>query len=203
MFKIRTLNNISTQGLERLPRESYEVASDFSAPDAILLRSFKMHDMEIPASLLAVGRAGAGTNNIPVAEMTERGIPVFNTPGANANSVKELVLAGLLLSARGGICLQFVFYYSRFETLVPPAHSRAHTLPPQPSTCSACRATAQASSLGSRQLMDGLGGHVARAFRRCSWSPTGLFSGGAHPQLFRKVGDPPFSRRHGPFPPRP
>ena len=84
-----------------------------------------------------------------------------------------------------------------FETLVPPAQSRAHTLPSRPSTCSACRATAQASSLGSRQLMDGLGGHVARAFRRCSWSPTGHFSGGAHTQLFRKAGDPPLSRRVG------
>lgn len=108
MFKIRTLNNISTQGLERLPRESYEVASDFSAPDAILLRSYKMHDMEIPASLLAVGRAGAGTNNIPVDKLAGLGIPVFNAPGANANAVKELVLAGMLLAARN-ICQAYSY----------------------------------------------------------------------------------------------
>ena len=82
-------------------------------------------------------------------------------------------------------------------------YPREHTQPPRPSTCSACRATAQVSSLGSRQLMAGLAGHVARAFRRCSWSPTGHFSGGAHTQLFRKAGDPPLSRRHGRFPPRP
>lgn len=100
MYKVLTLNNISTLGLERLPRDSYEVASDISKPDAILLRSFKMHDMDIPASLLAVGRAGAGTNNIPVAKMAEAGIPVFNAPGANANAVKELVIAGLLLASR-------------------------------------------------------------------------------------------------------
>ncbi len=103
MFKVLTLNNISTLGLERLPRDTYEVASDISKPDAILLRSFKMHDMDIPASLLAVGRAGAGTNNIPVAKMAEAGIPVFNAPGANANAVKELVIAGLLLASRN-IC---------------------------------------------------------------------------------------------------
>ncbi len=100
MFKILTLNNISVAGLERLPREKYEVASEIGHPDAILVRSAKMHDMEIPPSLQAVGRAGAGVNNIPVARMTERGIPVFNAPGANANAVKELVLAGMLMAAR-------------------------------------------------------------------------------------------------------
>ena len=100
MFKIQTLNNISGKGLQRLPSESYEVASDVDAPDAIMLRSFKMHDMELPESVKAIGRAGAGTNNIPVDKMTEKGIPVFNAPGANANAVKELVLTGLLMAAR-------------------------------------------------------------------------------------------------------
>ena len=100
MYKILTLNNISLAGLERLPREGYEIASEFQQPDAILLRSFKMHGMEIPASLRAVGRAGAGVNNIPVDEMSARGIPVFNAPGANANAVKELVIAGMLMACR-------------------------------------------------------------------------------------------------------
>ncbi|MDX1497105.1 MAG: phosphoglycerate dehydrogenase [Salinisphaeraceae bacterium] len=100
MFKIQTLNNISPVGLERFPREGYEVASEISNPDAIMLRSFKMHDMEIPASVKAIGRAGAGVNNIPVDKMTAAGIPVFNAPGANANAVKELVLVGMLLAAR-------------------------------------------------------------------------------------------------------
>lgn len=100
MNKILTLNNISVAGLERFPRESYEIASEIQNPDAILLRSFKMHDMEVPASLKAVGRAGTGVNNIPVDKMSTKGIPVFNAPGANANAVKELVLAGMLMSAR-------------------------------------------------------------------------------------------------------
>ncbi|MBW9257569.1 MAG: 3-phosphoglycerate dehydrogenase [Candidatus Thiodiazotropha sp. (ex. Lucinisca nassula)] len=100
MYKILTLNNISVAGLDRLPRDSYEVASEVSHPDAILLRSYKMHDMEIPPTVQAVGRAGAGVNNIPVADLTSKGIPVFNAPGANANAVKELVLAGALLAAR-------------------------------------------------------------------------------------------------------
>ena len=100
MFKIQTLNNISPVGLDRLPRESYEVASEISNPDAILLRSYKMHDMEIPENVKAIGRAGAGTNNIPVDRMTEAGIPVFNAPGANANAVRELVIAGMLMACR-------------------------------------------------------------------------------------------------------
>mgnify|MGYP001827096569 CR=1 FL=1 len=100
MYKILTLNNISVQGLSRLPREDYEITSESSRPDAILLRSFKMHDMEIPDSVAAIGRAGAGVNNIPIEKMTERGVPVFNAPGANANAVKELVLAGLLMASR-------------------------------------------------------------------------------------------------------
>jgi D-3-phosphoglycerate dehydrogenase len=99
-FKIQTLNNIAVAGLDRFPRDRYELASGIGEPDAILLRSFKMHDMQIPDSVLCVGRAGAGTNNIPVAKLSKRGIPVFNTPGANANAVKELVLAGLLMAAR-------------------------------------------------------------------------------------------------------
>jgi D-3-phosphoglycerate dehydrogenase len=100
MFKILTLNNISVAGLDRLPRDGYEVASEVTHPDAILLRSYKMHDMEIPETVKAIGRAGAGVNNIPVADMTAKGIPVFNAPGANANAVKELVLAGALMAAR-------------------------------------------------------------------------------------------------------
>ncbi|KAB7623664.1 phosphoglycerate dehydrogenase [Alkalilimnicola sp. S0819] len=100
MYKILTLNNISAKGLERLPRQSYEIASEIGHPDAILLRSYKMHDMEIPDTVKAIGRAGAGVNNIPVERMSERGVPVFNAPGANANAVKELVLAGMLLAAR-------------------------------------------------------------------------------------------------------
>ena len=100
MYKVLTLNNISVAGLERLPRENYEVASEIQHPDAILLRSFKMHDMDIPETLRAVGRAGAGVNNIPVDKMSAKGIPVFNAPGANANAVKELVLAGMLLGSR-------------------------------------------------------------------------------------------------------
>lgn len=100
MFKILTLNNISVKGLQRLPRENYEVASEMGQPDGILVRSFKMHDMEIPESVAAIGRAGAGVNNIPVDQMTKRGVPVFNAPGANANAVKELAMAGLLMASR-------------------------------------------------------------------------------------------------------
>jgi D-3-phosphoglycerate dehydrogenase len=100
MYKIQTLNNISVAGLNRLPREHYEVASELSNPDAILVRSAKMHDMALPASVKAIGRAGAGVNNIPVDAMTQAGIPVFNAPGANANAVKELVVAGMLMAAR-------------------------------------------------------------------------------------------------------
>jgi len=103
MFKVLTLNNIAVEGLRRLPRDHYEVASEIAHPDAIILRSYKMHDMEIPETVAAIGRAGAGTNNIPVERMSERGVPVFNAPGANANAVKELAMAGLLLAARN-IC---------------------------------------------------------------------------------------------------
>ncbi len=103
MFKIQTLNNIAVAGLRKLPRDHYEVASAVTDPDAIILRSFNMHDMEIPQSVAAIGRAGAGVNNIPVAQLSERGVPVFNAPGANANAVKELAVAGMLLGARN-IC---------------------------------------------------------------------------------------------------
>jgi D-3-phosphoglycerate dehydrogenase / 2-oxoglutarate reductase len=99
-FKILTLNDISVNGLERLPRERYEVASEIGHPHAVLVRSADMHGLALPESLIAVARAGAGVNNIPVAELTDRGIPVFNAPGANANAVKELVLAALFLAAR-------------------------------------------------------------------------------------------------------
>jgi D-3-phosphoglycerate dehydrogenase len=109
-FKILTLNNISVSGLERLPRNRYEVASDIGSPDAVLLRSADMHSMNIPATVKAVGRAGAGTNNIPVAALSKRGVPVFNAPGANANAVKEQVIAGLFLGARN-ICQAWGFVH--------------------------------------------------------------------------------------------
>ncbi len=99
-YRILTLNNISARGLDRLPRDHYEVASAIQQPDGVLVRSADMHKLELPASVLAVARAGAGTNNIPVAALSARGIPVFNTPGANANAVKELVIASLFLAAR-------------------------------------------------------------------------------------------------------
>ena len=98
--KIQVLNQISQAGLKCLPSESYSVAKEIAQPDVILVRSADMHSMEIPASVKAVGRAGAGTNNIPVKKLSARGVPVFNTPGANANAVKELVIAGMLLAAR-------------------------------------------------------------------------------------------------------
>ncbi|MCF7974008.1 MAG: phosphoglycerate dehydrogenase [Phycisphaerae bacterium] len=100
MYRIQTLNKISSIGLELFPREEYEIASEIPNPDAIVLRSFKMHDMELPSSLRAVARAGAGVNNIPIDKCTHQGIVVFNTPGANANSVKELVLMSLFMSSR-------------------------------------------------------------------------------------------------------
>ena len=112
-FKILTLNHIAVEGLRRLPRERYEVASEIGHPDAVLVRSANMHTMDIPDSVKAVARAGAGVNNIPIDTMTRRGIPVFNAPGANANAVKELVVAGLLLGARN-IC-QGWHYVSELE----------------------------------------------------------------------------------------
>ena len=107
--QILILNKISTLGIKRLPTHEYEVGGEFTTPDAILVRSAKMHDMDIPASVQAIGRAGAGTNNIPVADMSKRGVVVFNTPGANANAVKELVLTGMLMAARNiGPAMKFV-----------------------------------------------------------------------------------------------
>lgn len=100
-FKIKTYNAISVKGLDRFPRDRYEIASEIGHPDAYLLRSHKLHGEEIPETLLAVARAGAGVNNIPVEDYSKKGVVVFNTPGANANAVKELVLAGLLLGSRG------------------------------------------------------------------------------------------------------
>jgi len=101
MFKVLTLNQISIKGLERLPRDRYEIASEFSSPDAILLRSHKLQAGDIGPTVKAIARAGAGVNNIPVAACSERGIPVFNSPGANANAVKELIVAALTLGSRG------------------------------------------------------------------------------------------------------
>jgi D-3-phosphoglycerate dehydrogenase / 2-oxoglutarate reductase len=107
-FSIKTLNKISAKGLARLPGH-YTVGDVVASPDAILVRSANMHDMDIPASVKAIGRAGAGTNNIPVKKMSERGVPVFNAPGANSNAVKELVIAGMLIGARNiGGAMRFV-----------------------------------------------------------------------------------------------
>lgn len=107
--KVLTLNSIAPVGLKRLPADLFQIGTDISDPDVILVRSHNMHDMEIPSSVIAIGRAGAGTNNIPVNKMSARGIPVFNTPGANANAVKELVLAGMLMASRNLIpALRFV-----------------------------------------------------------------------------------------------
>jgi D-3-phosphoglycerate dehydrogenase / 2-oxoglutarate reductase len=99
-FKVLVLNQISPNGLKRLPPERYTAAKDIAHPDAVLVRSADMHGLHIPASVQAVARAGAGTNNIPVKALSQRGVPVFNAPGANANAVKELVLTGMLLAAR-------------------------------------------------------------------------------------------------------
>ena len=104
MYKIQTLNKIDPEGLKIFPLDKYEIASEFSSPDAIIVRSQAMHDMQLPASLLAIARAGAGVNNIPIEKCTEKGIVVYNTPGANAHAVKEIVI---LVSA--GTCRAFCF----------------------------------------------------------------------------------------------
>ncbi len=106
IYKVLSLNKIDQQGLNHFPESKYEVGSNIADPDAIVLRSYNMHEIELPCSLKAVARAGAGVNNIPIEKCTEKGIVVFNTPGANANGVKELIIAGLLLASRdivGGI----------------------------------------------------------------------------------------------------
>ena len=100
MHKIRTYNAISSKGLDRFSADKYQVGSDMTDPQGFILRSHKLHEEQVPASLLAVARAGAGVNNVPVADYTDQGIVVFNTPGANANAVKELIVAGLLLGSR-------------------------------------------------------------------------------------------------------
>jgi D-3-phosphoglycerate dehydrogenase len=123
MFKIKTYNAISPKGLERFAPARYQVGSGTDQPDAWLLRSQKLHDEAVPKSLLAVARAGAGVNNIPVGEYGKRGIVVFNTPGANANAVKELVLAGMLLSARG--VLPGIAYASSLGTMTDAAAMHA------------------------------------------------------------------------------
>ncbi|MBP9714409.1 MAG: phosphoglycerate dehydrogenase [Sterolibacterium sp.] len=108
-YQILILNQISANGLKRLPAERYTTGKELQAPDAVLVRSADMHKLDIPASVRAIGRAGAGTNNIPVKAMSARGVPVFNAPGANANAVKELVIAGMLLAARNlGNAMSFV-----------------------------------------------------------------------------------------------
>ena len=122
MFKVLTLNNIAVEGLRRLPRERYEAASEIAHPDAILLRSHNMHNMDIPDTVAAVGRAGAGTNNIPIDAMSARGVPVFNAPGANANAVKELAIAGMLIGARN-LCNAREYVSSLTET--EPALNKA------------------------------------------------------------------------------
>jgi len=99
-FRVLVLNQISEKGLQRLPAGRYVTGKDIAEPDAILVRSADMHSMQVPASVIAIARAGAGTNNIPVKAMSERGVPVFNAPGGNANAVKELVIAGMLIASR-------------------------------------------------------------------------------------------------------
>jgi D-3-phosphoglycerate dehydrogenase len=106
MYRIRTMNKISPLGIELFPRDQYEIASEIPNPDAILVRSADLHNVEIPGSVLAIARAGAGVNNIPIPQCTDRGVVVFNTPGGNANAVKELALASMLIASRdivGGI----------------------------------------------------------------------------------------------------
>lgn len=100
MINVKTYNNISEKGLSRLPTDIYNISEDHADPEVIILRSANLHEMEIPKSLKAVGRAGAGTNNVPVIRLSEKGVVVFNAPGANANAVKELVIVGMLLACR-------------------------------------------------------------------------------------------------------
>jgi D-3-phosphoglycerate dehydrogenase / 2-oxoglutarate reductase len=124
MYKVRTYNAISVKGLDRFPRQSFEVGSDIGSPDAFLLRSQKLQGVEVPPSLLAVARAGAGVNNVPIAEYSKLGVVVFNTPGANANAVKELVMAGMLLATRG--ILPGMAYVNSLTTMKDAAEMSAH-----------------------------------------------------------------------------
>jgi D-3-phosphoglycerate dehydrogenase len=124
MYKVRTYNAISVKGLERFPRQSFEVGSDISQPDAFLLRSQKLQGVEVPKSLLAAARAGAGVNNVPIAEFSKLGVVVFNTPGANANAVKELVMAGMLLATRG--ILPGMAYVNSLTAMTDAAEMSAH-----------------------------------------------------------------------------
>ena len=124
MYKVRTYNAISVKGLERFPRQSYEVGSDISQPDAFLLRSQKLQGVEVPKSLLAAARAGAGVNNVPIADYSKLGVVVFNTPGANANAVKELVMAGMLLATRG--ILPGMAYVNTLTAMTDAAEMSAH-----------------------------------------------------------------------------
>lgn len=124
MYKVRTYNAISVKGLERFPRQSFEVGSDISQPDAFLLRSQKLQGVEVPTTLLAAARAGAGTNNVPIAEYSKLGVVVFNTPGANANAVKELVMAGMLLATRG--ILPGMAYVNSLTAMTDAAEMSTH-----------------------------------------------------------------------------
>ena len=124
MYKVRTYNAISVKGLERFPRQSFEVGSDISQPDAFLLRSQKLQGVDVPKSLLAAARAGAGVNNVPIAEYSKLGVVVFNTPGANANAVKELVMAGMLLATRG--ILPGMAYVNSLTAMTDAAEMSAH-----------------------------------------------------------------------------
>ena len=124
MYKVRTYNAISVKGLERFPRQTFEVGCDISQPDAFLLRSQKLQGVEVPKSLVAAARAGAGTNNVPIAEYSKLGVVVFNTPGANANAVKELVMAGMLLATRG--ILPGMAYVNTLTSMTDAAEMSAH-----------------------------------------------------------------------------
>ena len=124
MYKVRTYNAISVKGLERFPRQSFEVGSDISQPDAFLLRSQKLQGVEVPKSLLAAARAGAGVNNVPIVDYSKLGVVVFNTPGANANAVKELVMAGMLLATRG--ILPGMAYVNSLTAMTDAAEMSAH-----------------------------------------------------------------------------
>ena len=107
MYKVKIYNNIATSGLERLDSNKYQIIDDLSKSTSIVLRSHKLTEDNIPLSIDAIGRAGAGVNNIPVDAMSDRGVPVFNAPGANANAVKELTIASLLIAARNICCLLY------------------------------------------------------------------------------------------------